>query len=79
MNGETILPYLIIVPLFGAFSMPIVSLAGKKAREAWAVIISGITLLVGSAVFYSVYENGPILYTLGAKSPFGQEPASRSG
>lgn len=33
MNGETILPYLIIVPLFGAFSMPIVSLAGKKPEK----------------------------------------------
>ena len=73
MNGEAILPYLIIIPLFGAFSMPIVNLLGKKAREAWAVIISGATLAVGSAVFYSVWENkGVIVYTLGAKSPLGQ-------
>ncbi|WP_297064687.1 proton-conducting transporter membrane subunit [Thermococcus sp.] len=72
MNGE-ILPYLIIIPLFGAFSMPIVSLAGRKAREAWAVIISGATLAVGSALFYYVWGSGKIvLYTLGAKSPLGQ-------
>ncbi|WP_297552830.1 proton-conducting transporter membrane subunit [Thermococcus sp.] len=73
MNGEAILPYLIIIPLFGAFSMPIVSLIGRKAREAWAVIISGATLAVASALFYSVWEDrGIIVYTLGAKSPLGQ-------
>lgn len=73
MNGEAILPYLIIIPLFGAFSMPMVNLLGRKSREAWAVIISGATLAVGSAMFYSVWENrGIIVYTLGAKSPLGQ-------
>lgn len=73
MNGEAILPYLIIIPLFGAFSMPIVSLAGKKAREAWAVLISALTLVVASAVFYHVWDTKEIIvYTLGAKTPFGQ-------
>ncbi|AJC71471.1 cation:proton antiporter [Thermococcus guaymasensis DSM 11113] len=73
MNAEAILPYLIIIPLFGAFSMPIVSLAGKKAREAWAVIISGATLVVASALFYHVWDTKEIIvYTLGAKTPFGQ-------
>ena len=66
------LPYLMIIPLFGAFSMPMVSLAGRKARGAWAVLISGATLAVGSWVFYRVYEKGTVLYTLGAKSPLGQ-------
>ncbi|WP_099209348.1 proton-conducting transporter transmembrane domain-containing protein [Thermococcus henrietii] len=73
MNGHEILPYLIIIPLFGAFSMPIVNLLGRKAREAWAVIISGATLAVGSALFYYVWGNKSIIvYTLGAKSPLGQ-------
>ncbi|MEO2151925.1 MAG: cation:proton antiporter, partial [Thermococcus sp.] len=73
MNGEAILPYLIIIPLFGAFSMPIVSLIGRKAREAWAVIISGATLAVASAIFYHVWDTKDIIvYTLGAKSPLGQ-------
>ena len=73
MNGHEILPYLIIIPLFGAFSMPIVSLIGRKAREAWAVIISGATLVVASALFYSVWDTKKIIvYTLGAKTPFGQ-------
>ncbi|WP_297421526.1 proton-conducting transporter transmembrane domain-containing protein [Thermococcus sp.] len=72
MNGE-MLSYLIIVPLFGAFSMPIVSLAGRRARGAWALLISGTTLAVGSALFYSVWKSGGVfLYTLGAKSPLGQ-------
>jgi len=72
MNGGAILPYLIIIPLLGAFSMPIVNLLGRKARETWALLISGLTLIIGSLVFYCVYENGTMLYTLGAKSPFGQ-------
>jgi multicomponent Na+:H+ antiporter subunit D len=73
MNGGAILPYLIIIPLFGAFSMPIMNLIGKKAKEAWAVLISGATLAVGSAIFYYVWDTKKILvYTLGAKSPLGQ-------
>ncbi|MCD6372164.1 MAG: cation:proton antiporter [Thermococcus sp.] len=73
MNGEAILPYIIIIPLFGAFSMPIVSLAGRKAREAWAVLISALTLVVASALFYHVWDTKEIIvYTLGAKTPFGQ-------
>ncbi|WP_457750542.1 proton-conducting transporter transmembrane domain-containing protein [Thermococcus sp.] len=73
MNGEAILPYLIIIPLFGAFSMPIVNLLGRKAREVWAVIVTGATLSVGSAIFYCVWETkGILVYTLGAKSPLGQ-------
>jgi len=53
--------------------MPIINLLGRKARDAWAVIISGATLAVGSALFYSIWENKEILvYTLGAKSPLGQ-------
>ncbi|NJE04171.1 proton-conducting transporter membrane subunit [Thermococcus sp. MV11] len=73
MNGEAILPYLIIIPLFGAFSMPIVNLLGRKAREAWAVLISGATLAVGSAIFYYIWDTKKILvYTLGARSPLGQ-------
>ncbi|AEH24811.1 proton-conducting transporter transmembrane domain-containing protein [Pyrococcus yayanosii] len=66
-----ILPYLIIIPLLGAFSMPIVSLLGRRAREAWALLISGATLAVAVQVFRDVWNRGTIVYTLGAKSPFG--------
>jgi len=67
MNGYGILPYLVIIPLFGAFSMPLV----KDKTRTWAVLVSGATLAVGSALFYSVWEKGIIVYTLGAKSPLG--------
>ncbi|USS41334.1 cation:proton antiporter [Thermococcus aggregans] len=67
------LPFLIIIPLFGAFSMPIVSLLGKKVKEYWAVIISGATLAVSAKIFYTVWKtNEIILYTLGSDSPIGQ-------
>ncbi|NJE85387.1 cation:proton antiporter [Thermococcus sp. CX2] len=67
------LPFLIVIPLFGAFSMPIVSLLGRKAREAWAVIVSLATLGVAGAVFYDIWSTKKVLvYTLGAKSPLGQ-------
>ncbi|NJE43149.1 proton-conducting transporter membrane subunit [Thermococcus sp. GR6] len=73
MNGEAILPYLIIIPLFGAFAMPIVNLAGKKARDAWAVLISALTFIISSVIFYHIWNTGEIIvYTLGAETPFGQ-------
>lgn len=69
-----VLPYLIIIPLFGAFAMPIVSLAGRKARELWALLITAGTLGVASKVFYDVWSTKEILtYTLGAKSPLSPE------
>ncbi|NJE05072.1 cation:proton antiporter [Thermococcus sp. M36] len=68
-----VLPYLIIVPLFGAFALPMVGLAGKKARELWAVLITAITLGVAAELFYTVWKGGEIIvYTLGAESPLGQ-------
>ncbi|KUH33066.1 cation:proton antiporter [Thermococcus celericrescens] len=70
MNG--LIPYLIIVPLLGAFALPIVGLAGRKARELWAILITGITLGVAAGLFKEVWKSGEILvYTLGAKSPLG--------
>lgn len=67
------LPFLIILPLFGAFSMPIISLLGKKLKEYWAVIISGATFAVAAKVFYTVWRNNEILlYTLGSDNPIGR-------
>jgi len=67
------LPFLIIIPLFGAFSMPIISLFGKKLKEYWALIISGATLGVAAKIFYTVWKtNEIILYTLGSESPIGK-------
>ncbi|MCO6041510.1 proton-conducting transporter transmembrane domain-containing protein [Thermococcus alcaliphilus] len=67
------LPFLVILPLFGAFSMPIVSLLGKKLKEYWAVIISGATFAVAAKIFYTVWKtNEIILYTLGSDNPIGR-------
>ncbi|MFA4668886.1 proton-conducting transporter membrane subunit [Pyrococcus kukulkanii] len=68
----TWLPFLIIIPLFGAFSMPIVSLLKGKAKEVWATIVSFATLMVGIQVFREVWSKGTLLYTLGARNPFGK-------
>ncbi|NJD98601.1 cation:proton antiporter [Thermococcus sp. LS1] len=67
------LPYLITIPLFGAFALPIVSLAGRKARELWAILVSALTLGVATEVFRTVWKSGEVMvYTLGAESPLGQ-------
>lgn len=69
-----VLPFMIIIPLLGAFATPIVSLAGRRAKEAWAVIISGTTLGVAGKVLYDLWNTGKVLvYTLGARSPLGEE------
>ncbi len=68
-----VLPFVIIIPLLGVFSLPLVGLVGKKAREAWALLISGATLGVTSKLLYNVWSTKETLvYTLGAKSPMGQ-------
>ncbi|WP_457753114.1 proton-conducting transporter transmembrane domain-containing protein [Thermococcus sp.] len=67
------LPFLIIIPLFGAFSMPIVKLIGEKLRDIWAVIISAVTLGVAVDVFYTIWKtNQIVVYTLGATTPLGK-------
>ncbi|CAB49639.1 proton-conducting transporter transmembrane domain-containing protein [Pyrococcus abyssi] len=68
----TWLPFIIIIPLFGAFSMPIVSLLKGKAKEIWATIISFATLIVGIEVFREVWSGGTIVYALGSETPFGK-------
>ncbi|AEC50940.1 putative monovalent cation/H+ antiporter subunit D [Pyrococcus sp. NA2] len=68
----TWLPFIIIIPLFGAFSMPIVSLLKGKAKEIWATIISLATLIVGIEVFREVWTGGTIVYALGSETPFGK-------
>ncbi|WP_461862875.1 proton-conducting transporter transmembrane domain-containing protein [Thermococcus sp.] len=68
-----VLPFLIIVPLMGAFSMPLSSLLGEKARSAWAVLVSALTLAVASKVFYDVWSTKQLLvYTLGDTTPLGK-------
>ncbi|NJE25785.1 cation:proton antiporter [Thermococcus sp. MV5] len=67
------LPWLIITPLFGAFSMPILGLLGRKVREYWAVIISGFTFAIAARIFYSIWKSNEILlYTLGDVTPIGK-------
>lgn len=67
-----VLPWLIITPLFGAFSMPVISLLGGKFREYWAVTVSGLTLGIAAKVFYTVWKSNEILvYTLGDTNPIG--------
>ncbi|WP_456452187.1 proton-conducting transporter transmembrane domain-containing protein [Thermococcus sp.] len=67
------LPFLIIIPLLGAFSMPLISLLGEKARNAWALLVSALTLGVASKVFYDVWSTRQlIVYTLGDKTPLGK-------
>jgi len=67
-----VLPWLIITPLFGAFSMPVISLLGGKFREHWVVIVSGLTLGIAAKVFYTIWKSNEILvYTLGDTNPIG--------
>ncbi|MBO8174180.1 MAG: cation:proton antiporter [Thermococcus sp.] len=67
------LPFLIIVPLFGAFSMPLIKLISEKVRDIWAVIISAVTLGVAADVFYTIWKtNKIIVYTLGDTTPLGK-------
>ncbi|ASJ10606.1 cation:proton antiporter [Thermococcus sp. P6] len=66
------IPYLIIIPLLGAFAMPLMGLAGRKAGELWAVIVTLLTFGVSIDVFNTVWKKGILVYTLGAKSPIGK-------
>ncbi len=68
---HTILPLIVVLPLLGAFSSPIVDLIGEKVKEGWILAISSGTLAVTGYVFYYVFRNGPLLYTMGARNPFG--------
>ena len=68
---HTVLPLIVVLPLLGAFSSPIFDLISRKLKEAWILAISAGTLGVTGYVFYYVFKNGPLLYTMGATNPFG--------
>jgi multicomponent Na+:H+ antiporter subunit D len=66
---EHIAILVVITPLFGAFSTPFVSLAGKKAADIWVGIFSGLTFVFSILLGLKVLRSGIVIYTLGAPEP----------
>ncbi|MEN6561755.1 MAG: NADH-quinone oxidoreductase subunit L [Acidobacteriota bacterium] len=46
MNVETTVLLTILVPILGSFATPLFGLAAKRARSAWAVLVSGTTAIL---------------------------------
>lgn len=46
MNVETTVLLTILVPILGSFATPLFGLAAKRARSAWAVLVSGATAIL---------------------------------
>ncbi|HOW85973.1 MAG TPA: NADH-quinone oxidoreductase subunit L [Candidatus Aminicenantes bacterium] len=46
MNVETTVLLTILVPILGSFAVPLFGLAAKRARSAWAVLVSGLTAVL---------------------------------
>jgi len=59
----------VITPLFGAFATPFVSLAGKRAADLWAALMSGLAFVFSALLGWKVLSSGIVIYTLGAPDP----------
>ena len=57
---------LIATPLFAAFLMPIVGMAGRAVRSAWVFLGALATASVGLLLAWQVFTAGPVLYVFGA-------------
>lgn len=70
MNLMEHLPILVvIIPLFGAFATPFISLAGRRASDVWASLMSGLAFVFSVLLFSKVLSSGIVIYTLGAPDP----------
>ena len=57
---------LIATPLFAAFLMPIVGMAGRAVRSAWVFLGALCTATVGLTLAWKVFATGAVLYVFGA-------------
>src|SRR5512137_579632 len=46
MNVETTVLLTILIPILGSLAVPLAALAGRRARSAWAVLVSGATAVL---------------------------------
>lgn len=69
MSWSVHLPALMLaVPLFGAFSTPIVALGGRRARAIWSVLISSVLLVLSFCLLQYVATEGTAVYVMGGKA-----------
>lgn len=59
----------IAVPLLGAFALPLWAKVGRSLRDAWVVLVAGLTAALTVAVARQVFTRGIQVYTLGAPAP----------
>lgn len=70
---------LVAVPLFAAFTLPLVGRAGNTARSAWVFCGAALTALVGLLVAWQVFTRGPLLYVFGAVAAHVPAPMDSGG
>ena len=69
MNWSDHLPaLLLIVPLLGAFLAPLVSMAGKTARNVLLVGFSSLVFIIALALWRHVLVGGTAVYVMGGES-----------
>lgn len=70
---------LVAVPLFFAFTMPLVGRAGNAVRSAWVVLGALLTSLAGLSLACRVFTGGTLLYVFGAAAPHVPLPMDSGG
>lgn len=74
------LPALMVaVPLFAAFTLPLVGRAGNTARNAWVFLGAVLTALTGLSLACRVFSGGTLLYVFGAAAPLLPAPMDSGG
>lgn len=74
------LPALMVaVPLFAAFTLPLVGRAGNTARNAWVFLGAVLTALTGLSLACRVFSGGTLLYVFGAAAPHAAIPMDSGG
>ncbi len=60
---------IIVVPLLGAFILPLLNRFGKRARIFWLALILILTDIFSFFLYKLILEKGVLVYALGAKFP----------
>ncbi|MDY0150077.1 MAG: proton-conducting transporter membrane subunit [Kiritimatiellia bacterium] len=70
---------LVAVPLFAAFTLPLVGRTGAPARTAWVFLGALLTAATGLLLAWQVFAHGPLLYVFGAAAPHVPTPMDSGG
>jgi multicomponent Na+:H+ antiporter subunit D len=83
MNADLIIQnapaLLLAIPMFGAFTTPLIGKAGAAVRNLWVLLVMAATAVVAFVLAGEVLTAGTVIYTFGASAPALTLPLDSGG